>query len=444
MSDPQPASVSSRALPPPRTERGALGWLRLNLFGGWRSSLLTLVSGAAIGAALFYGLRWIFVQADWGIVAEMGGRIAIGSYNTVDNCASQDCYWRPQVVLLGFILILGMAWGIAGKGLTKRIALVAAVVLSLLAFLPYSWEEMGIDVRLLLGANLPALGLGWLLSRYTPLRTYFRISLFAVAWFVVSMMLLRGISGVPGMDPVSVYAWGGFMVNLILAVGGIALSLPIGILLALGRGSETPLVNLRVPVGKHRRLKWRLRLPIVKFLCVVFIEVFRGVPLLALLFLSQYLLPLAMPEGFFLTSTPLLRTAIVITLFSGAYMAENVRGGLQGLHPGQAEAARALGLSGVATIRMITLPQALRNVIPAIVGQFISLFKDTTLIYVIGVLEVVQIGRSFIQGNIQTWAGSEIEYFIFIAVLFWIFTYGMSRISRRVEERLGGSSRARN
>ena len=234
------------------------------------------------------------------------------------------------------------------------------------------------------------------------------------------------------------------MVNLILAVGGIALSLPIGILLALGRGSETPLVNMRIPVGKHRTLKWRQRLPIVKFLCVVFIEVFRGVPLLALLFLSQYLLPLAMPEGFFLTSIPLLRTAIVITLFSAAYMAENVRGGLQGLHPGQAEAARALGLSGLAAIRLITLPQALRNVIPAIVGQFISLFKDTTLIYVIGVLEVVQIGRSFIQGNIQTWAGSEIEYFLFIAVLFWIFTYGMSRISRQVEERLGASSRARN
>ena len=441
MSAPQPSAGQGAVLPPPRTERGVIGWLRANLFENWRSSLLTVIAGAATAAAAVYGLRWIFFQANWEIISELGGRIAIGNYNTVDSCASQNCFWRPQVVLLGFILVLGMAWGVAGKGLTKRIAIGVATALTLLAFLPYSWEDMGMDVRLLLGANLPALGLGWLLARYTPLRTYLRISLFAVAWFVVSMVLLRGISGVPGLEGVSINSWGGFMVNLILAVGGIALSLPIGILLALGRRSQTPVVNLRLP-GGHRSIK--LRLPVVKTLCVAFIEVFRGVPLLALLFLSQYLLPLAMPEDFFLTRIPLLRTAIVITLFSAAYMAENVRGGLQGLHPGQAEAARALGLSGFRTILLISLPQALRNVIPAIVGQFISLFKDTTLVYIIGVLEVVEIGRSYIQGNIQRLADVDEEYFIFVAVLFWIFTYGMSRISRRIEDRLGGSSRARN
>ncbi len=438
----QPNPAAEGALPPPRAERGVIGWLRFNLFKDWRSSLLTVVAAIAVVFALFYGLRWIFVQADWGVVAELGGRIAIGNYNTVDSCASQNCFWRPQAVLIGFVLILGMAWGVAGKGMTRNIAIGAATVISLFAFLPYSWEEMGMDVRLLLAANLPALGVGWLLARYTPLSTYLRISLLAVAWFVVSMVLLRGITGAPGLQPVSVNNWGGFMVNLILAVGGIALSLPIGILLALGRRSRSPVVRLRIPLGNLRKLK--LSLPIVKWLCIAFIELFRGVPLLALLFLSQYLLPLALPEGFFLTRIPLLRTAIVITLFSAAYMAENVRGGIQGLHPGQAEAARALGLSGIRTIRLITLPQALRNVIPAIVGQFISLFKDTTLVYIIGVLEVVEIGRSFIQGNIQIWGGADKEYFIFVAAIFWIFTFGMSRISRRVEERLGSDSRARN
>ena len=436
MSNPDSSSPVAQALPPPLGERGALGWVHKNLFSNWRNSLLSVIAFTAVAAGGYYGLRWVFFQADWGVVGALGGRIAIGNYNTVDSCASQNCFWRPQAVLLGFILLLGAAWGIAGRSMTKKIALVAATILSLLAFLPYSWEDMGWDVRLLFGFNLPVLGLGWLLARFTPLNTYRRISFLAVVWFAISMMLLRGVSGAPGLHPVSIQDWGGFMVNLILAVGGIALSLPIGILLALARRSETPTIKVRVSLGSWRR-ELNLRLPIVKWLSVAFIEIFRGVPLLALLFLSQYLLPLAVPENFFLTNIPLLRTAIVITLFSAAYMAENVRGGLQGLHPGQAEAARALGLSGIKTIRLITLPQALRNVIPAIVGQFISLFKDTTLVYIIGVLEVVEIGRSFIQGNIQIWGRADMEYFIFVAMLFWIFTYGMSRISRKVEERLG-------
>ena len=178
------------------------------------------------------------------------------------------------------------------------------------------------------------------------------------------------------MQPVALKDWGGLMLNLLLAVAGIALSMPIGIGLALGRRSD---------------------LPIVKLLCVVFIEVFRGVPLITLLFMSQVLVPLAFPEDFPLD--PLPRAAIVITLFSSAYMAENIRGGLQALHPGQAEAARALGLPGWQITLLISLPQAIRNVIPAIVGQFIALFKDTSLVYIIGMLDIVEFSRAFIQGN---------------------------------------------
>ena len=195
------------------------------------------------------------------------------------------------------------------------------------------------------------------------------------------------------------------------------LSLPIGIALALGRRSD---------------------LPVLKFICVVFIEVFRGVPLITLLFMSQHIVPLAFPETF--PRNSLLNAGIVITLFSSAYMAENVRGGLQALHPGQAEAARALGLPGWQTMLFISLPQAIRNVIPAIVGQFIGLFKDTSLVYIIGMLDIVEIGYTIIRGRVE-YQGSTHEVFVFIAIVFWIFTYGMSYVSRHIERRLGVGER---
>ena len=401
------------SLPPPRLETGAVGWIRSNLFGSWQDGALTVAVGLGLGAALWFGLRWIFVQADWGVIASLGGQLLIGQYNTEAACPGLNCFWRPQAAVLLVMLLLGMAWRVAGGGVTKRAAIVAATVVALFAFLPYSWERMGLDVRLLLAASLPTVGLGWALARYTRLGAVRWVAILGVGAFVVTLLLLRGIAGVPGLEPVSVIYWGGLMLNLVLAVGGIAISLPIGIALALGRRSQ---------------------LPVVKLLCVVFIEVFRGVPLITLLFMSQVLVPLAFPENFHLDS--LLRAAIVITLFSSAYMAENVRGGLQALHPGQAEAARALGLPGWQTTMLISLPQAIRNVIPTIVGQFISLFKDTSLVYIIGMLDVVEIGRVFIQGNTEYLPSAQ-ELFIFLALVFWIFTYSMSYISRRVEHHLG-------
>jgi general L-amino acid transport system permease protein len=173
-------------------------------------------------------------------------------------------------------------------------------------------------------------------------------------------------------------------------------------------------------------------------MCVVFIEVFRGVPLITLLFMSQVLVPLAFPQDF--PQNSVFRAAVIITLFSSAYMAENIRGGLQALSRGQVEAARALGLPGWQTTLLIELPQAIRNVIPAIVGQFISLFKDTSLVYIVGMLDILEMGRSIVQGNVQ-FADNARELFIFVAVVFWIFTYTMSFVSRRVERHLGVGTR---
>ena len=405
------------SLPPPRPETGAVGWMRANLFSTRYNGALTFLAVIMIVSALWFGGRWMVTDADWSVIGVLGGRMVIGQYNIESSCPGQNCFWRPQVGHLLVTVLLGMAWAVAGGGVAKRIAITVAVVSAAFSLLPYSLEEMGMDVRLLLLANLPVVFVGWTLARYTPLGTPRWIVILAVVFFLLTLVLLRGIEGVPGMQPVSVIHWGGITLNILLAVAGITLSLPIGIALALGRRSS---------------------LPVVKLLCVVFIEVFRGVPLITLLFMSQVLVPLAFPED--LKPNSLLRAAIVITLFSSAYMAENIRGGLQALHPGQVEAARALGLPGWQTTLFISLPQAIRNVIPAIVGQFISLFKDTTLVYIIGMLDIVEFSRAFIQGNTEYLASAR-ELFIFLALVFWVFCYGMSYVSGRVERHLGVGQR---
>lgn len=396
----------------PLTRVPVRAWLHANLFSTWYNSALTAVAVILLGATSWFGLRWAIFDANWSVISTLGGLMVIGRYNVEAACPGQNCFWRPQVSLLLLTALLGMSWGIAGGGLTRRIAIGVAVVVSAFALLPYSLETMGMDVRLLLVANLPAVVAGWALARYTPLGSPKWLAVSCIGAFILVLVLLRGISQVPGLQPVPVTEWGGLMLNLLLAAIGIAGSLPIGVALALGR---------------------RSRLPVVKGMCVAFIEVFRGVPLITLLFMSVRIVPLAFPESFPLNS--ITSAAVVITLFSSAYMAENIRGGLQAINPGQAEASRALGLAGWQTMMLISLPQAIRNVIPAIVGQFISLFKDTSLVYIISLQDVVGISRAFIRGNVEFLASHK-ELYIFLALVFWVFTFGMSYVSRRIEQNL--------
>ena len=425
-------TASAPILPPPRSEVGVLGWVRANLFDSRFSGALTLLSATFLLIGGWFGIRWVFLEANWGVIAEIGGLFVLGPYNNDQACPGNNCFWRPQVGLLLVSMLLGMTWVVAGGGSAKRIAILVAAVAAAFAFLPYGFDRMGMDVRLLLLANVPALALGWAMARFFPFFGAVKgVGIFAVAAFLLTLLLVRGwedggpglmpdllFSWIPGLEPVvDLKDWGGLMLNILLAVVGISLSLPIGIALALGRRSD---------------------LQVVKGICVVFIEVFRGVPLITLLFMSQVLVPLAFPRDFPLD--PLPRAAIGITLFSSAYMAENIRGGLQALHPGQAEAARALGLPGWQTTLLISLPQAIRNVIPAIVGQFISLFKDTSLIYIVGMLDIVEESRAYIQGNPELLASAQ-ELFIFLAVVFWVFCYGMSYVSRRYERYLGVGER---
>ena len=210
---------------------------------------------------------------------------------------------------------------------------------------------------------------------------------------------------------------GGLMLTMQLTVLGIVASFPIGLALALGR---------------------RSKLPVVKYVCILYIEVVRGVPLITVLFLATLLVPLVDPT--LATIENAVRAWVGITMFSAAYLAENVRGGLQSIDRGQTEAAQAIGLSGWQTTLHILLPQALRAVIPALVGQFITLFKDTSLVFIVGLAEMLGIAvrvvaqPEFLQRRQET--------FLYVAIIYFVFSYIMSYISRRVEETGSGAVRA--
>ena len=219
------------------------------------------------------------------------------------------------------------------------------------------------------------------------------------------------------MEVVSTTLWGGLLVTLLLAVGGITLSFPIGVILALGRQSN---------------------LPVFRWICTIIIEVVRGVPLIGLLFLSSLIVPLFLPPE--IRIDRLLRALLGMIIFSAAYMAENVRGGLAAVPSGQVEAAKALGHNGFQITSFIVLPQALRAVIPPIVGQFISLFKDTTLASGVAVLELLSVGRSITQSTPE-FIGLQMEVYGFIALIFWIFSYMMSSASQQIEVALGVGER---
>jgi len=214
-------------------------------------------------------------------------------------------------------------------------------------------------------------------------------------------------------------SWGGLLLTVFLAVGGIVLSFPLGVLLALGRRSSFPAVRL---------------------VCVAYIELVRGVPLIAILFMGAFMIGFFLPVGF---DTPSLETRALIALviFTSAYVAEIVRGGLQSVPKAQVEAAQALGLSPLKTTRLIVLPQALRAVIPAMVGQFISLFKDTSLVFIIGLTELLAVAENITKQPDFIAQGLIVETLVFASFVYWVGSYSMSRESQRLERRLGVGER---
>jgi general L-amino acid transport system permease protein len=227
-------------------------------------------------------------------------------------------------------------------------------------------------------------------------------------YFITALILVHG--GLFGLEVVPTDKWGGLMLTIVIAIVGIVLSFPLGIIVAFGRESN---------------------LSIIKSVSVVYVEFIRGVPLVMILFMSSVILPLFFPEG--VTFDKLVRALIGITLFQVAYVAENIRGGLQSIPKGQYEAADAIGLSYWQKMILVILPQALKVAIPNLVGASISLFQDTTLVLIIGLFDMLAMVR--ITAADSSWLGMETEGYVFVTVIFWLFCYSMSRYSQKLEKR---------
>jgi general L-amino acid transport system permease protein len=389
----------------PPSPPGPVRWLQKNLFGTWYNTLLTVLAAVFVFFVLKGVLSWIFFTANWEPVTNSLKLFAVGQY-------PPDQLGRVGIILFMVSFLFGLSWRVWG-GTVRTFALTLALACGVMALLPVG---MGLGLRLWFLASSALIFIGYQVGR-TPVGQPRWVVLGWLLSFVLTILLLAGVEGVSWLPRIDSGLWGGLLLTFLLALVGIVASFPIGVLLALGRQSS---------------------LPVLKAFCIVFIEVVRGVPLVTILFMASIILPLFLPEG--VRIDRVLRAMLGMTLFAAAYMAENVRGGLQAIPLGQVEAAKAVGLNGIQTMALIVLPQALRLVIPAIVGQFIALFMDTTLAVIVGLMELLAIGRAVLESNVD-WKLLNMEVYLFIAAIFWVFNYAMSYASRRLEEALGVGER---
>ncbi|MFP3341004.1 amino acid ABC transporter permease [Halomonas sp. SIMBA_159] len=349
--------------PAPGNSVGAVAWLRANLFNGPINTIFTLIGLYVLYLLVVPTVQWAFINADW-----------IGT--TRDDCSREGACW--VFINARFSQFI---YGLYPSEETWRANIVFAMFFSLIA---------------------------WLAIPRLPLKRW--VAVFALLVFpVISFVLLHG--GYFGLPQVPTHRWGGLMLTLLLATVGMVGALPIGIVLALGRRSN---------------------MPIVKSFCVVFIEFWRGVPLITVLFMASVMLPLFLPSD--MSVDRLVRALIGLTLFQSAYMAEVIRGGLQAIPKGQEEAAAALGMTYWKRMGLIILPQALKMMIPGIVNTFISLFKDTTLVMIIGLFDLLGIVQAALADS--RWLGFSLEGYVFAAFMFWIFCFSMSRYSQYLERKL--------
>ena len=417
---------------PPPVEVGVVGWLRANLFSSWLNSILTVVSLYLIIILLVETLPWMLQSswtanslsecreaialrygegthgACWAVIQERYLQLFYGFYPS-------DSYWRPNLALLLMFVAISpilftnvprkMLWFSGGYPFLAFWLLWGGSI----------WLPIAIIAGLALGYFVVAKGTG----RFGFLAAFICGALAMLLWMLFAVLPVANLihSVVPiGLQEVESAKFGGFMLSTTIGVTGIACSLPLGILLALGRKSD---------------------LLIVKSLCVGFIEFIRGVPLITLLFVASTLLNIFLPPG--TNFDIVLRVVIMVTLFSAAYIAEVIRGGLAGLGRGQYEAADSLGLDYWKSMRLIILPQALKISIPGIVSTFIGLFKDTTLVSIIGLLDPLGLTNT-IRAD-AAWNGVVWELYTFVAALFFIFCFAMSRYSMYLERKLQTDNR---
>jgi general L-amino acid transport system permease protein len=359
--------------PPPSLSRSALVWARANLFSSPGSSLTTVVF-LALGAYLIPQLvAWGTTRAVW---------------TAADGAA---CRLHQDGACWAFVVA---KWDYLRFG-SYPVA-----------------ERWRVDIVEAIGAVL----IVWLLWTRAPRRAWGAL-LFFVVYPIMTLILLHGSSAI-GLPVVDTLLWGGIFVSLLTAVVGIVFSLPLGVLLALGRRSA---------------------LPVVRLASVLLIEFVRGVPFITILFMANTMLPLFVPETW--TPDRLLRPLVGIAIFSAAYMAEEVRGGLQALGKGQYEGAQALGLNYPPMMAFVILPQALTFVIPGIVNNFIGLFMDTTLISIVGMTDFLQAMNNAIKDPL--WSGPTIMVtgYVFAGIFYFSFCYAMARYSAHVERILAKGRR---
>ena len=374
------ATEAKPSLPPPASTTGLVGWLRQNLFSSWPNALLTVVALWLVWQVASGLFQWGIADAIW------SGDKAADCKNPDETRKGGACWIYIQSWIGGF------AYGLYPYDLRWRVDAAGLVVVAL--FAPIFFKQM-------------------------PYRQWYGIAVILVSPLIAFVFFNGVVDFRPG-DPaganhpwrtVETAKWGGLSLTLLIAWVGIVGSLPLGVVLALGR---------------------RSKMPIVRIICVGFIELWRGVPLITVLFMSSVMLPLFLPEG--VNFDKLLRALIGVTLFSSAYIAEVVRGGLQAISKGQYEAAQALGLSYPKMMTFIILPQALKLVIPGIVNSFIGLFKDTTLVAIIGMFDLlgaIQLGNAD-----PKWLGFAVEGYAFAAMVYFVFCFGMSRYSIFLEHKL--------
>jgi general L-amino acid transport system permease protein len=403
---PLPEGPPERRLPPRQ-------WIRENLFGSAFDSVLTVVFGLFLAWAAYRIATFVFVDADWEIIRRNLTTLMVGSF-------PRDELWRVWAALFVLAASLGFGAGAVGaqrrrevaegraepapKGVAVRRLAPVVILVSVLLWFSGSLENLVLVLAIAgVGAVFNVLG------RRTPRRLERLVPLIVLAGILVAFLIIVAFGGIKWSG------WGGFMLTIFLAVAGILMSFPVGVLLALGRRSS---------------------LPAVRIVCTAYIEIIRGVPLVALLFMGVFMIGFFLPEGIERPDT-VVRVLIALILFTSAYVAEIVRGGLQSVPAEQVEAAQALGLSAYRTTRQIVLPQALRSVIPGLVGQFISLYKDTSLVFIVGLADLLTISENLTKQPDFLAQGLIVETLLFASFIYWTGSYWMSRESQRLEHRLG-------
>lgn len=353
--------------PAPNATEGAVAWMRDNLFNGVFNSLLSLVALGLVLYTLPGALSWLVFNANW-----VGG--------------VEACQANPD----------GACWPFVSSRWEQFL---------------YGFYDKAERWRVNILLIMLAVGVAWLVIESLPGRKIAALFMLFV-YPVIAFIMMYGNEAL-GLPIVETSQWGGFTLTLVIALSGIVASLPLGILLALGRRSKMPIISL---------------------LSTVFIEFWRGIPLVAVLFMATIMFPLFLPAG--VTFDQLLRAVIGVALFSSAYMAEVVRGGLQAIPKGQYEGAMALGLPFGKMMRLIILPQALKIVIPGIVNTFIGLFKDTTLVLIIALFDLLGVVQASIAD--PNWSVRSVPYtgYAFVAIVFWVCCYSMARYSRHIEDKL--------